>query len=86
MKVEPAGTIPAHSGSCFGCGPDNPAGIGPRMRVEEDRVVADLPSGGRHEGSPGLVHGGAVAAALDDLLGGVLVTLGAPAVMREGPA
>jgi acyl-coenzyme A thioesterase PaaI-like protein len=80
MKVNPDGSVPAHHATCFGCGPDNPAGIGLRMRVDGDHVRADLVFDERHQGAPGLAHGGAVAAALDDLFGGVLVMLEAPAV------
>lgn len=80
MRVGDDGSIPAHSPNCFGCGPENESGIGLRMRAVGGRVVADLVFDRRHEGAPGLVHGGAVAAALDDLFGGVLVTLAAPAV------
>jgi len=80
VKPLPGGTIPPHHPNCFGCGPDNPAGLGLRMRVDGDRVRATLTIDRRHEGAPGLAHGGAVAAALDDLLGGVLVMLGRPAV------
>jgi acyl-coenzyme A thioesterase PaaI-like protein len=80
MQVAADGSIPEHSPNCFGCGTANPAGIGLHMRVEGETVVADLRFDRRHEGAPGLVHGGAVAAALDDLFGGVLVVLAAPAV------
>ncbi len=34
----------------------------------------------RHEGAPGLAHGGALATALDDLLGTVLIIIERPAV------
>lgn len=50
------------------------------MRVHGDRVHATLTLDRRHEGAPGLAHGGAIASALDDLFGGVLVMLGRPAV------
>lgn len=80
MRVNPDGSIPPHRPMCFGCGPDNPAGIGLRMRVDGDCVRAALVFDERHSGAPGLAHGGAVAAALDDLFGGVLVALEAPAV------
>lgn len=80
MRVGDDGAIPAHSPNCFGCGPENEAGLGLRMRVQGTSVVADLSFDRRHEGAPGLAHGGAVAAALDDLFGGVLVLLAAPAV------
>lgn len=51
-----------------------------KMRIQGDRVLADVTLDKRHEGSPGVAHGGVVAAALDDLFGGVLVLLEQPAV------
>lgn len=65
---------------CFGCGPENPAGLGLRMRAENDGVSATLRLDDRHAGAPGLAHGGVVAAAFDDLFGGLLVVLETPAV------
>lgn len=50
------------------------------MRAVDGGVRAELILDDRHEGAPGLAHGGAVAAALDDLFGGLLVVLEAPAV------
>jgi acyl-coenzyme A thioesterase PaaI-like protein len=50
------------------------------MSVDGECVCAVLVLDERHQGAPGLAHGGAVAAALDDLFGGVLVMLEAPAV------
>lgn len=80
MQIDTDGAISPHHPECFGCGPDNPAGIGLRMRVDGDLVRAELTFDARHQGAPGLAHGGAIAAALDDLFGGVLVMLAAPAV------
>jgi len=64
----------------MGCGPDNAAGLAMGMRAVDGRVVGSVTLDNRHEGSPGLAHGGAVATALDDLFGGVLVLLEQPAV------
>ncbi|MBJ7329186.1 MAG: PaaI family thioesterase [Solirubrobacteraceae bacterium] len=75
--------IPPHHSRCFGCGPDNPAGLRMRMWREDDRACAELVLDTRHEGAPGFAHGGAVAAALDDLFGGVLVLLRIPAVTAK---
>jgi acyl-coenzyme A thioesterase PaaI-like protein len=61
---------PHHDPACWGCG-DNPHGIGlPLPREEgagayETRVRFDE----RHQGGPGIVHGGLVAAALDEACG-----------------
>ncbi|PTL59576.1 PaaI family thioesterase [Paraconexibacter algicola] len=51
-----------------------------QMQAVDGEVHADLTLDGRMEGAPGLAHGGAIAAALDDLFGGVLVLLETPAV------
>lgn len=63
------------------CGPQNPDGWGVTFAIEgSGRVSATVTFDGRHEGAPGWVHGGAVAAVLDDALGSVLVGLETPAV------
>ncbi|MFA9269822.1 PaaI family thioesterase [Svornostia abyssi] len=80
MTIREGQSIPPHQDNCFGCGPRNPAGLHLRMQRNGMGVVADLVLDERHEGAPGLAHGGVVAAALDDLFGGVLVVLGVPAV------
>lgn len=80
MKPDADGSIAAHQPHCMGCGPENPAGLGMRFRIDGDRVITQLTLDRRHEGSPGFAHGGALAAALDDLLGTVLIILERPAV------
>jgi acyl-coenzyme A thioesterase PaaI-like protein len=65
---------------CFGCGPDNKDGLMLQARLEGDRVVADLHLASHFEGGPGVAHGGALAAFLDDLMGFVPVAHAAPAV------
>lgn len=61
---------PHHDPACWGCG-DNPHGLAlPLPREEgsgayETRVRFDE----RHQGGPGIVHGGLVAAALDEACG-----------------
>ncbi len=80
MRPGADGSVAAHQPHCMGCGPENPAGLGMRFRVVGDRATARLTLDRRHEGSPGFAHGGALATALDDLLGAVLVILERPAV------
>jgi acyl-coenzyme A thioesterase PaaI-like protein len=48
-----------------------------------DLVYGDVTFDERHIGAPGLAHGGAVAAACDDLLGFTLWIAGTPAVTRS---
>lgn len=80
MRPRSDGSIPPHQPNCFGCGPQNGAGLAMEMRVRGDRVHGRLTLDHRHEGAPGVAHGGVLAAALDDLFGGVLVLLEQPAV------
>jgi acyl-coenzyme A thioesterase PaaI-like protein len=61
---------PHHDPSCWGCG-DNAQGIRLPQPVEEalERYVARFSFDERHQGGPGIVHGGLVAAALDEACG-----------------
>jgi acyl-coenzyme A thioesterase PaaI-like protein len=74
------GEVPAHQPHCLGCGPENPAGMGLRMRVAGDQVLGQVRFDRRQEGAPGFAHGGAVATVLDDALGTVLLLVERPAV------
>ena len=61
---------PHHDAACWGCG-DNPNGI--RLPLPEhegaERYEATFAFDERHQGGPGLVHGGLVSAALDEACG-----------------
>ena len=72
-----------HMSTCFVCGPDTVEGLGLDPRLDDDRVVAELSFPKRFEGGPGLVHGGAVAAFFDDLMGYVLLAHAVPAVTAK---
>lgn len=78
----PGNALPPHSSQCMGCGPDNSAGLAMAVRREGDDVVCDQTFDARQGGAPGLAHGGAVAAACDDLFGFVLYLVAEPAVTR----
>lgn len=54
---------------CFVCGQRNPFGLHLVFRVEERSVVADFQPREEHQGFPGVIHGGIVAALLDETLG-----------------
>jgi acyl-coenzyme A thioesterase PaaI-like protein len=58
---------PHHDPACWGCG-DNPQGLHLPQPVEEGQTEyeAYLHFDERHQGGPGLVHGGVVSAALDE--------------------
>ena len=38
MRPHADGTVPAHQPHCLGCGPDNPASMGLRLRIDDDHV------------------------------------------------
>jgi acyl-coenzyme A thioesterase PaaI-like protein len=58
---------PHHDPACWGCG-DNPHGIGLPLPVEEGltRYEASFTFDDRHQGGPGIAHGGLVGASLDE--------------------
>ncbi len=71
MSGAPAPRIPPHHDpACWGCG-DNPDGIRlPQPSGEGiEAYQAQFAFGERHQGGPGLVHGGLVSAALDEACG-----------------
>jgi len=61
---------PQHDPACWGCG-DNPHGIRLPPPLEEGATEyeAYFPFDERHQGGPGLVHGGLVGSALDEACG-----------------
>lgn len=75
--------MPQHTPRCMVCGSANPAGYHLTAYRRGDEVVAEYTFDERHEGGPGLAHGGAVSAVCDDVLGHVLTLLGSPAVTRR---
>jgi len=54
---------------CFVCGQRNAFGLHLVFRLEGDSVVADFQPHEEHQGFPGVIHGGIVAALLDEALG-----------------
>lgn len=57
-------------------GRTNPMGMGIEVRRVEDTVVATTTLGPAFEGAPGRVHGGVIAAIIDELMGFVLPLIG----------
>jgi acyl-coenzyme A thioesterase PaaI-like protein len=53
---------------CSACGAHNPDGLQMVFRRSGNRIVADFVAGERHQGFPGLLHGGIVATLLDETL------------------
>ena len=58
-----------YSAPCFVCGKENPAGLHTRFYVEDDVVKAKLHPRPEHCGYDNVVHGGVVAAILDETMG-----------------
>lgn len=77
------GYLAPHQPHCLGCGDQNPASMGLRLRIDGDHVRGEVTLDRRHEGAPGFAHGGAVATILDDALGTTLVILKRPAVTAK---
>jgi acyl-coenzyme A thioesterase PaaI-like protein len=67
---EPARIPPHHDPACWGCG-DNPSGLHLPLPEEEGATgyEAAFTFDERHQGGPGIVHGGLVGAALDEACG-----------------
>ncbi len=58
-----------YSKACFVCGDDNHAGLKTRFYVEDGLVKTRLTPEAHHCGYAGVVHGGIVAAMLDECMG-----------------
>lgn len=66
--------------SCFVCGSANPIGLQVRFARDGQRVVGEFTPSALHVGYEGLVHGGIVAAVLDDALAAIGYLDGEPTV------
>jgi len=58
---------------CFGCGPFHETGLRVRCFLAEGEVLSPIVVPRCYEGPPGAVHGGIVAAYLDEVLAGAAV-------------
>jgi len=81
--TEPITPLPVHAPGCFGCGRDNPCGLGLEAWRDGDDIRGRVTFDQHHRGAPSFAHGGAVATALDDCLGFLLYVIGAPAVTAK---
>ncbi|MDR7544527.1 MAG: hotdog fold domain-containing protein [Armatimonadota bacterium] len=66
--------------SCFVCSQTNPIGLHVRFRVEAGRVFGEFIPTDLHVGFDGVVHGGILAAILDDALAAIGYYRGEPTV------
>ncbi len=53
---------------CFGCGRDNPHGLGLKLELRGAEVVSEFTPLPHHQGWPGIVHGGIICALLYELM------------------
>lgn len=60
---------PSPARYCFGCGDANPRGLGLRFQREGERAIARFIAEPYLQGYPGRVHGGGVAAIMDEAMG-----------------
>lgn len=61
--------LPEH-GKCFVCGSDNPKSIGARWFTDDEgNIFTEIELTEHQQGPPGLAHGGAIAALLDEVMG-----------------
>jgi acyl-coenzyme A thioesterase PaaI-like protein len=78
---KPGEVLGAHYAQCFGCGDDRPDGLHLRVEAGEGvSVSAAFEVAAAHQGAPGLIHGGLLAAAFDEVMGSVNWLVRIPAV------
>jgi acyl-coenzyme A thioesterase PaaI-like protein len=68
-ESDPTRRFLPNSDGCFVCGAENPAGLQTRFYVDGDTVCMPLTARETHCGYPNTVHGGVLAAALDECMG-----------------
>jgi acyl-coenzyme A thioesterase PaaI-like protein len=76
----PGEPVPSHYARCFACG-DDTAGLHLQIIAGDGvNVSAEFTVSERHQGAPGLAHGGLLAAAFDEALGSLQWLLQVPSV------
>ena len=60
---------------CFGCSPDHPTGFRLAFTRNGDKMVTHFTPGERHQGPPGLMHGGLVATLADEVAAWAIIGL-----------
>ncbi len=68
---------------CFVCGEMNPDGMHLEFRVEGDKYVTEFEVRESYQGFPGIMHGGLITAALDEVMGRFLFEKGYIAYTAE---
>ncbi|MEW6718399.1 MAG: PaaI family thioesterase [Chloroflexota bacterium] len=71
-------------GYCFVCGTENPHSIGANWYLKEDgSIFGDITLTKYQQGAPGIAHGGATAALLDEAMGAAVWEAGHKALARR---
>jgi uncharacterized protein (TIGR00369 family) len=70
---------------CYVCGTENPEGLGVHFEIDHAArsISARFTPRDAHQGFEGIVHGGIIAALLDEAMAKLSVALGIPAVTAE---
>lgn len=55
-------------GHCFACGENNPSGLKLKFRREKEKTIAEFVAIKSHQGFKNIVHGGIIAAVLDEAM------------------
>ncbi len=71
-----AADLSPHHDACYVCGPGNPAATGLSLRSAGGGIIGEVVLDVRHQGVPGLAHGGAIAALMDEVSGSLLIAAG----------
>lgn len=77
------GSVVRDADRCFVCGSNNPIGLKLRFTRKGEGVQAEFTPSDLHVGYEGLVHGGILAALIDDALANVWFTKGEEAVTAK---
>ncbi|RVW00579.1 PaaI family thioesterase [Rhodococcus xishaensis] len=77
----PGDPLPQHWSKCFGCGDDQPAGMAMSFTAGENcSVTGRLEVAKRYQGGPGVIHGGILSSAFDEVQGTACMILAVPVV------
>nr|WP_051999083.1 PaaI family thioesterase [Gordonia rhizosphera] len=79
--AKPGEPMRMHNRTCYGCGEDSPQGLHLDMYAGEDfTITASMQVEARFEGGPGVIHGGVLSTAFDDVMGMAPLLIGPSAV------
>ncbi|WP_229704977.1 PaaI family thioesterase [Williamsia phyllosphaerae] len=79
--LAPGDRMPSHNRMCFGCGPDAPNGLHLDARAGEGMAITGQMVVEPHfEGGPGMIHGGILSSAFDEIMGMNVMLMGVTAV------